>query len=82
MTCPVCQVEYNDPTLCDCPTEPECDDLWVWISDWEGDPTLYRGTHDLSRFECEECGKQRDRHDPRMREWIEKRQPEYERDDQ
>lgn len=67
MTCPACNVEYNDPTLCDCPTEPECDHVWTFVADWEGDPRIPNGTHDLSHFECEHCGETRDPYDAELR---------------
>jgi hypothetical protein len=29
---------------------------WEWIRDWEGDPSIPKGTNDLSHWECSRCG--------------------------
>lgn len=34
----------------------DCDHVWHYIEDWEGDPTLHNGVNDLSHWECELCG--------------------------
>lgn len=36
--------------------EEDCEHIWHYIEDWEGDPTLHNGTNDLSHWECQECG--------------------------
>ena len=32
--------------------------VWQWVRDWEGDASVYRGTNDLSRWQCRRCEKQ------------------------
>lgn len=34
----------------------DCDHNWEFVADWEGDPDLPNGTHDLSHWRCLECG--------------------------
>lgn len=36
--------------------DEDCEHVWHYIEDWEGDPTLHNGTNDLSHWECELCG--------------------------
>lgn len=38
--------------------QESCDHAWEWMDDWMGDPTVYNGTQDLSRWECGKCGLQ------------------------
>lgn len=34
--------------------------VWVWIKDWEGDPSIPNGTRDCSHWECAVCGEEYD----------------------
>jgi hypothetical protein len=36
--------------------ENECEHDWEFVSDWEGDPSIANGTHDLSHWRCMACG--------------------------
>lgn len=33
----------------------DCQHAWVYVEDWEGDPSLPGGTRDLSHYLCTEC---------------------------
>lgn len=33
---------------------------WSYLKDWEGDPTIPNGTHDVSVWRCTGCGDERD----------------------
>ena len=52
-------MSINDPLCRACSgsgeDEPECDHDWQWVDDWEGDPTIPNGTHDLSGWVCRKC---------------------------
>ena len=32
-----------------------CEHDWVYVPDWEGDPSVPNGTHDVSYYECTKC---------------------------
>lgn len=29
---------------------------WAFVPDWEGDPRVVNGIHDVSHWECKRCG--------------------------
>ena len=35
-----------------------CEHEWVFVRDWEGDPSLPGGMNDCSYYRCTECGEE------------------------
>jgi len=38
--------------------EDDCKHSWLFVPDWEGDPSLPNGVNDVSYWVCDECGQE------------------------